>query len=77
MFCVIDCLCCVLVGCCYPLASVWCLVRHVVTRYYRAPELIMSSRGVYGSQIDVWAAGCIFAELLRYSCLTLVPQPLP
>jgi serine/threonine protein kinase len=39
------------------------LTKHVVTRYYRAPELILlSSR--YTTTIDIWSAGCIFAELL-------------
>ena len=36
---------------------------YVVSRYYRAPELIMGSH-LYDSAIDVWAAGCIFFELL-------------
>uniref|UniRef100_A0A914LS82 Stress-activated protein kinase JNK n=1 Tax=Meloidogyne incognita TaxID=6306 RepID=A0A914LS82_MELIC len=35
---------------------------YVVTRYYRAPEVIL---GVpYKENVDVWAIGCIFAELL-------------
>ena len=36
--------------------------KHVVTRYYRAPEIILTQP--YNSSIDVWSAGCIFAELL-------------
>jgi len=39
------------------------LSGHVVTRWYRAPELILMEAD-YGSAIDVWAVGCIFAELL-------------
>ncbi len=39
------------------------LTKHVVTRYYRAPELILLSSD-YTESIDVWSAGCIFAELL-------------
>ncbi len=35
---------------------------HVSTRWYRAPEIIL--RGGYGPVADVWAVGCIFAELL-------------
>jgi mitogen-activated protein kinase 1/3 len=38
------------------------LTRHVVTRWYRAPELILLQE--YTSAVDVWSAGCIFAELL-------------
>ena len=38
------------------------LTRHVVTRWYRAPELILLQE--YSCAVDVWSAGCIFAELL-------------
>jgi len=37
--------------------------QYVVTRWYRAPEIILSQAD-YGTGIDVWAAGCVFAELL-------------
>jgi mitogen-activated protein kinase 1/3 len=37
--------------------------RHVVTRWYRAPELILLQRD-YGSAIDVWSVGCVLGELL-------------
>jgi len=39
------------------------LTGHVVTRWYRAPELILLEKD-YTSAIDVWSLGCIFAELL-------------
>jgi len=39
------------------------LTRHVVTRWYRAPELILLQAN-YTDSIDVWSVGCIFAELL-------------
>ncbi len=39
------------------------LTGHVVTRWYRAPELILLEKD-YGEAIDVWSVGCIFAELL-------------
>ncbi|KAG2444028.1 hypothetical protein HYH02_009227 [Chlamydomonas schloesseri] len=35
----------------------------VVTIWYRAPELLLGARH-YTRAVDVWAAGCIFAELL-------------
>lgn len=38
------------------------LTRHVVTRWYRAPEVILLQP--YSSAVDVWSVGCIFAELL-------------
>lgn len=39
------------------------LTQHVVTRWYRAPEVILL-QDVYTSAIDIWSVGCIFAELL-------------
>jgi mitogen-activated protein kinase 1/3 len=36
---------------------------HVVTRWYRAPELILIEKD-YSSAIDLWSVGCIFAELM-------------
>lgn len=35
---------------------------YVSTRYYRAPECILKSTN-YNSPIDIWAIGCIMAEL--------------
>merc|ERR1719193_1729439 len=39
----------------------WLLTEYVVTRWYRAPE-IMCSKKMYDEGVDVWAVGCIFAE---------------
>ena len=39
------------------------LTGHVQTRWYRAPEIILLEKD-YGPGIDVWAVGCIFAELM-------------
>ena len=39
------------------------LTSHVVTRWYRAPELILIEKN-YDHKIDVWSLGCIFGELL-------------
>ena len=39
------------------------LTEYVVTRYYRAPEVMLSSHH-YSKKIDVWSIGCTFAELL-------------
>ncbi|EDW75683.1 uncharacterized protein Dwil_GK15066 [Drosophila willistoni] len=36
---------------------------HVVTRWYRSPELLLGTRQ-YGIGIDMWALGCILAELM-------------
>ncbi len=46
-----------------PLCSAMGLMTsQVVTRWYRAPELLFGARQ-YGGGVDVWAAGCILAEL--------------
>lgn len=39
------------------------LTRHVVTRWYRAPEVILAQP--YSAAIDLWSVGCIFAELMN------------
>lgn len=37
---------------------------YVATRWYRAPELIMTHYTKYSTAIDLWSAGCILAEML-------------
>ena len=40
------------------------LTDYVATRWYRAPEILLSStRYTYG--VDMWACGCILGELLN------------
>jgi serine/threonine protein kinase len=39
------------------------MTEYVVTRWYRAPELLLSC-SEYHTPIDMWSVGCIFAELL-------------
>ncbi|XP_059552733.1 cyclin-dependent kinase-like 1 isoform X2 [Myotis daubentonii] len=36
---------------------------YVATRWYRSPELLVGDMQ-YGPPVDVWAIGCVFAELL-------------
>jgi len=38
------------------------MTEYVVTRWYRPPELLLSSTA-YTKSIDMWSVGCIFAEL--------------
>jgi len=47
----------------YPIAVQEELTQYVVTRWYRPPELLLSCRE-YGKPVDVWAVGCILAELI-------------
>ncbi|EAX89353.1 CMGC family protein kinase [Trichomonas vaginalis G3] len=38
--------------------------EYVSTRWYRAPEILLTS-GQYGPSVDVWAVGCMLYELLE------------
>ena len=40
------------------------LTDYIATRWYRAPEVILSWRQYTGA-IDVWSVGCILAELIK------------
>ena len=37
------------------------LTDYVATRWYRAPELLLSN--YYGKEVDIWAIGCIMGEI--------------
>lgn len=39
------------------------LTEYVATRWYRAPEIMLNSKG-YTKSIDIWSVGCILAEML-------------
>jgi serine/threonine protein kinase len=41
------------------------MTEHVVTRWYRPPELMLSPDGRYNESLDVWSVGCILGELLQ------------
>jgi serine/threonine protein kinase len=42
--------------------------HEAVTLWYRPPDVIFGSAN-YGLQVDIWSAGCIFAEMLAGSAL--------
>lgn len=42
--------------------------EYVVTRYYRAPEIMLSSHE-YSKAVDIWSLGCTLAELLTRKIL--------
>ena len=39
------------------------MTEYVVTRWYRAPELLLATSEAYSESIDIWSAGCIMAEM--------------
>jgi len=40
------------------------MTEYVATRWYRAPEIMLSFK-MYTKAVDLWAVGCILAELLN------------
>ncbi len=49
-----------------------CITNHVVTRWYRPPEVILySQKREYLSAIDMWGLGCIFSEILIWIWINL------
>jgi p38 MAP kinase len=40
------------------------MTGYVATRYYRAPEIMLSWQE-YSEKVDIWGAACILAEMLR------------
>jgi serine/threonine protein kinase len=52
----------------FGLARAFCVplrpyTHEVITLWYRAPEILLGSQA-YSTPIDIWSAGCIFAELI-------------
>lgn len=39
------------------------LSNHVVSRWYRSPEIILVEKQ-YGSSVDMWSIGCILSEMI-------------
>ena len=44
------------------------MTRGVITKFYRAPEILFGAR-YYSFSIDVWSAGCILGEMLLQDVL--------
>ena len=40
------------------------LTEYVATRWYRAPEIMLTPRG-YTKAIDMWSVGCILADMVK------------
>lgn len=45
------------------------MTEHVVTRWYRAAELMLLPDGLYSYSVDMWACGCILAEMIGRKAL--------
>uniref|UniRef100_A0A8B9NTQ5 Stress-activated protein kinase JNK n=1 Tax=Accipiter nisus TaxID=211598 RepID=A0A8B9NTQ5_9AVES len=43
------------------------MTPYVVTRYYRAPEVILGMG--YKENVDIWSVGCIMGEMVRHKIL--------
>jgi len=43
------------------------LTEYMVTRWYRSPEILCEAP--YGAPLDLWAVGCIFAEMIGRTAL--------
>ena len=39
------------------------LTEYVATRWYRAPEIMLTPMG-YTNAIDIWSVGCILADMV-------------
>ena len=42
------------------------MTAHVVSRWYRAPEVILGNTS-YDQSLDVWSVGCVLAELIGFT----------
>lgn len=45
------------------------MTEHVITRWYRPPELMLCPDGMYTYAVDIWSCGCIFGELVKRKAL--------
>uniref|UniRef100_A0A914YRW0 Protein kinase domain-containing protein n=1 Tax=Panagrolaimus superbus TaxID=310955 RepID=A0A914YRW0_9BILA len=60
-------------ACLYVPKSAKTYSHQVVTRWYRAPELLFGSI-TYDFKIDLWASGCVLAEYINGSPLFMVKK---
>lgn len=49
-----------------PSGAALMMTPYVVTRYYRAPEVILGMG--YQENVDIWSVGCIMGEIIRGKC---------
>jgi p38 MAP kinase len=48
------------------------MTGYVATRYYRAPEIMLSWQK-YDNEIDLWSVGCILAEMVEGKKVPVFP----
>lgn len=51
------------------------LSEYVVTRWYRAPELLVYRPAGYDAAVDCWSVGCVLAEMIRRTALFTGADP--
>lgn len=55
-------------GSCCPVNASQPFTEYISTRWYRAPECLLTS-GYYSGKMDIWAVGCVFYELMTLNPL--------
>lgn len=53
-------------GSCRSVYSKQPYTEYISTRWYRAPECLLTD-GFYSYKMDLWSAGCVFFEMARWS----------
>lgn len=45
------------------------MTKRVGTPYYQAPELLIDDKLKYKSEVDIWALGCVYFEIITKNSL--------
>lgn len=45
------------------------MTKRVGTPYYQAPELLIDDKLNYKSEVDIWALGCVYFEIITKNSL--------
>ncbi|CAF4474120.1 unnamed protein product, partial [Rotaria sp. Silwood2] len=55
-------------GMCRSISNERPLTDYIATRWYRAPESILT-KGYYGQSVDIWSTGCVMFEIMMYALI--------